>query len=61
MQVNINGVYGIYEAILGMKIRNYRKVGDKYEAYISNKGKFKSLGTHATEEEAKKVILKPKK
>ena len=41
MQVNINGVYGMYEAILGMRIRNYRKVEDKYEAYISSKGKFK--------------------
>ena len=60
MQVNINGVYGMYEAILGMRIRNYRKVEDKYEAYISSKGKFKSLGTYATEEEAKKVVLKNK-
>lgn len=60
MKIIVEGVYNILPAISGMRKNNYRKVGDKYEAYMSIKGKFKTLGTYATEKEAKEAVLKNK-
>jgi predicted DNA-binding protein YlxM (UPF0122 family) len=60
MKIIVEGVYNILPAISGMRKSNCRKIGNKYEAYLSIKGRFKSLGTYATEEEAKEVILKNK-